>query len=94
MVYSVCRCEVRGRVCGPLARGIRANRTLQQLNLSGTALGDAGGAAIAAALKCNKVLAYVNLAFCQLGKLAVDELSQVLMQLRQILAAVQIAKWQ
>ncbi|GBF95349.1 hypothetical protein Rsub_07777 [Raphidocelis subcapitata] len=81
----------RRKACAALARGIRENRTLRQLNLAGTDLGEAGSAAIAEALRHNKVLEFVNLAFCGLGTDAADCLGRALLaacQLRAVAASL------
>ncbi|KAI8475977.1 MAG: hypothetical protein J3K34DRAFT_516896 [Monoraphidium minutum] len=74
----------RRKACAALARGLKDNRTLRQLNLAGTDLGEAGGVAVAEALRCSKALQYVNLAFCQLGAAAAEALGQALLATCQL----------
>lgn len=72
------RCKLRRRAAAALARGIRGNKTLRQLNLSGVrGLDEAGATALADAVGGSKALTALNLAFVKLSSNAVDALVQV-----------------
>lgn len=75
---GVCRCKLRRRAAVALAQGLRANRTLRQLNLAGVrGLDEAGAVALAGAVSCSKALTALNLAFVKLSEEAVGALIEV-----------------
>jgi hypothetical protein len=71
------RCQLVGKSHVALAKGLAHNRTLHQLQLSGSTCSEAAQVALCKAIAGHKALEQVNLAFCKLCPAAVECLAQV-----------------